>query len=129
MANVQDVETQRNALLDEMRSIRSMMRGTINEQYFKSHPQGKSEPVIRGPYYVLSRREGKKTLSVRLTSPAELERAKTDVAGHKRFTALCQKFERLTERLGELERKDTDLEIKKKRRRSPSSRTKKSQGF
>ena len=34
--------------------------------------KGNAQPVLRGPYYVLSRREGNKTVSVRLTNAAML---------------------------------------------------------
>lgn len=116
---VQELEARRNAILEKMRSIRSMRRGTINEQHFKTRLKGKKEIVLQGPYYVLSRREGEKTVSKRLRSPAELEQARRDVGAHKRFTTLCREFEQLTTRLGELGRKEPDLEEEKKRFRSP----------
>jgi hypothetical protein len=125
MDTVQQLEGQRNAILEEMRSIRSMRRGTINEQYFKTHLKGKKRIVHQGPYYVLSRREEEKTVSRRLRSAAELEQARKDVAEYKRFLGLCQEFERLTARLGELERSEQGLEQEKKRFRSPSSKTEK----
>ena len=122
MDTVQQLEARRNAILEEMRSIRSMRRGTINEQYFKIRLKGRKGIVHQGPYYVLSRREGQKTLSNRLRSEAELEQAQKDVAEYKRFLGLCQEFERLTARLGELERSEQAMEQEKKQFRSPSSR-------
>ena len=123
MDTVQDLETRRNGILEEIRSIRSMRRGTINEQYFKTRLKGRKGIVHQGPYYVLSRREGQKTASNRLRSEAELDQARRDVAEYKRFLGLCQEFERLTSRLGELERSEQGLEQEKKRFRSPSSKT------
>ncbi len=123
MDTVQQLEARRNAVLEEMRSIRFMRRGTINEQYFKTRLKGKKGIVHQGPYYVLSKREGEKTVSKRLRSVAELQQAQKDVAEYKRFLGLCQQFERLTARLGELERADQGLEQEKKRFRSPSSET------
>jgi hypothetical protein len=123
MDTVQQLEAQRNAILEEMRSIRSMRRGTINEQYFKTRLKGRKGMVHQGPYYVLSRREEEKTVSRRLRSAAELEEARKGVAEYKRFMGLCQEFERLTARLGELERVEQGLEQEKKRFRSLSSKT------
>jgi hypothetical protein len=125
MDTIQQLEAQRNAILEEMRSIRSMRRGTINEQYFKTRLKGRRGMVHQGPYYVLSRRGEEKTVSRRLRSAAELEEARKDVAGYKRFLGLCQEFERLTAHLGELERGEQGLGQEKKRFRSPSSKTEK----
>ena len=121
MDTIQQLEARRNVILEAIRSIRSMRRGTINEQYFQTRLRGRRGMVHQGPYYVLSKREGQKTVSRRLRSVRELEQAQKDVAGYKRFLGLCQEFERLTARLGELERADQGLEQEKKRFRSPSS--------
>jgi hypothetical protein len=122
---LQELEVRRNAILEEMRSIRSMRRGTINEQRFKIRLKGRKGIVLQGPYYVLSRREGEKTASRRLRSPAELEQARKDVAQYKRFMGLCQEFERLTARLGERERSETEGAQEKKRLRLPSNKIEK----
>ena len=123
MSPIQNLEARRNAILEEMRSIRSMRRGTINEQYLKVRLQRKKEPALRGPYYVLSRREGEKTVSQRLTSLGELEQARKEVGEYKRFLSLCREFEQVTTKLGELEREGAELEREKKRFRSSSSKT------
>jgi len=125
MDTVQELEARRNAIIEQMRSIRSMRRGTISEQHFKTHLKGRKGVVLQGPYYVLSRREGGKTVSKRLRSPVELEQARKDVAEHKTFLGLCQEFERLTARLGELERGEQGLEQEKKEFRSLSNKMRK----
>lgn len=122
MNDINQIEKRRDAILKQMQGIRSMERGSITEQYLKVPHKGKKEPVLRGPYYMLSRREGKKTVGYRLKTPIELERARRDVEAHKEFKKLCREFEELTERLGKLNRASGDDEIKKGLR-SPSRRT------
>jgi hypothetical protein len=122
MNSIRELEVRRDAILEEMGSIRSMRRGTINEQFLRVRLKGKEQPLLRGPYYVFSRREGNRTVSKRLTSPAQLQRVKRQGEAHKRFVALCKEFEVLTERLGELER-PLEGRSEKKRPRSPSNKT------
>ena len=118
-ASFQVIETRRDAILEEMRSIRSMKRATVNEQYFKVQLKGKKGAAVQGPYYVLSHREGEKTVSRRLKSSTELEQARKDVGAHKRFMVLCREFEQLTARLGALEREESSVEQEEKRFKSP----------
>jgi hypothetical protein len=122
MNTIHDLEARRDAILDEMRSIRSLRRGNISEQFLKVRHQGIREPVLRGPYYVLLRRAGKKVISQRVTSGSELAQARQDIESHKRFVALCREFETLTEQLGEIERESPAMGQEKKRRRLPSNR-------
>jgi len=123
MKEIKEIEEKREAVLDQMRDIRCMKRGTINEQYLKVRHKGKKQPVLRGPYHVLSRREGNRTVSERLHNDEELQRARNYIETHKRFVSLCKEFERLTEQLGELECATVGLDVEKKRRVSRSSRT------
>jgi hypothetical protein len=124
MTTIQDLESKRDAVLQEMRSIRSMQRGTINEQFLKVHQRGIKEAKTCGPYYVLSRHEVHigKTRSRRLTSPEALEKARKDIAAYQRFVALCREFQNLTETLGELESSLLELGAEKKRRRLLSNK-------
>lgn len=124
MTSIQELEARREAILTEMRSLRSLRRGTLNEQYLKVRHQGKAEPVLRGPYYVFSRRGEGKTVGYRLTTPQAVAEARADIAAHKRFLALCQEFVAVTEELGELVRQaPAERTAEKKRRRSPSNKT------
>ena len=102
MANTSSLQARRREIAEERLSMRSMHPGNINDQYVRGKRRDK--PVTRGRYPVLCWRQGKKVLSERLTSETELERARQDVANHRRFKELCKEFEALTQRLGELER-------------------------
>ena len=124
MPTIQELESKRDAVLQEMRAIRSMKRGSISEQYLQVRHRGFREPVSRGPYHVFSRREARtgKTVSWRLTSKEEVERARADVSSYQRFVALCREFQELTETLGELESSFCEQGKEKKRRRLPLSK-------
>jgi hypothetical protein len=123
MKVIEAIEARRVAIAKEMCSIRSLRRGTINEQFLRVPLAGRKEAGVRGPYYVLSRYEGRRTVSQRLSMGQELEQARQDVAEHKRFLALCKEFEELTERLGQIEREGAGPIQEKKRRSSRSRKT------
>ncbi|HKV37804.1 MAG TPA: DUF6788 family protein [Blastocatellia bacterium] len=123
MNTIEAIEARREAIAKEMCSIRSLRRGTISEQYMESKLAGHKQAERLGPYFVLSRREGNKTVSERLRTKPELEQARQDVERHKHFVALCKEFEELTERLGRQERDEPQLGAEKKRRKWPSSKT------
>ena len=65
MMPIEDLEKRREELLSQIEEIRTMKRETINEQYLKV-PRKEKEPALRGPYYVLSRNEGGKTVGFRI---------------------------------------------------------------
>ena len=115
MDTVQQLERRREAIFEQMRSIRSMRRGTVNEQYLKVRHKGQTEPGRCGPYYVLTGKQGGRTVSQRLTRPEQLAAARADVAAHKRFVELCRQYEQLTEQLGQVERAAGGGQEKKRR--------------
>ncbi len=125
MNSIQQIEAQRQEILEEMNSIRSMERATLKEQMLPVKHKGKKKPVLRGPYYVLAYWKNGKTHSRRV-SREELEQVKQDVDNHKRFVGLCKGFEKLSQQLGQLERaRDADMEAAKKKPKSLSRRTRK----
>jgi hypothetical protein len=123
--SIAQIEQRRRQVLEEMQTIRSMVRATLKEQMLPVKHKDKKEPVMRGPYYVLARWEQGKTRSRRVPR-GEVERVRKDVENHQRFRALCQEFEELTERLGELERQATaSREAVKKGLKSQPNKTRK----
>jgi hypothetical protein len=124
MDRIKEIDKMRKHILQEMEGIRSMRRGSVNEQFLKVPHKGKKEPVLRGPYYVFSRHEkGKGTKSYRLTSTEDVDKARRDIEAHKRFQELCREYEELTEEFGRLERELGESSPGKKPRRSRSRRT------
>jgi hypothetical protein len=123
MKTIKKIETRREKILEQMRAIRSMERGTINKHYVPVKHKGQKEPVMKGPYYVISRRGPKKTEGYHLKTKQDLECARQDVEAHKRFRELCREYEELTEELGRLERSLGESSPGKKLRSSRSRRT------
>ncbi len=119
METREEIEHKRYTIAQDMLAIRSMRRGTITEQFLKAKSKGEQPPVLRGPYYVFSRREGQRTISERLTTPAQVDQTRQDIAEYKKFQDLCKEFEALTERLGVLERQDRPTPEKKGGSRLP----------
>ena len=122
MDTARTLEEKRERVLEQMRAIRSMRPGSVTEQYLKVTHKGKRKPVMRGPYWVYTRKEAGKTVGQRL-SREDAEQVTKDIEAHRKFVALCKEFETLTMRLGDVE-VDAVLAPEKKRPRSRSSRTK-----
>lgn len=121
-----ELEARRESLLCQMRLIRSMKRGTLSVRSEKVRLKGEKQPVLRGPYPLFVRREGKRTVGRRLHSAEEVAQVREDIAAHDRFMALCKEYAEVTERLGELDRADAlEGEALKKTSKSPSRRTRK----
>ena len=116
------VERRREEILQEMRAIRAMRKGSVMEQYLPVKQRGKTEPVLRGPYWLYTRKEKGRTVGRRL-SREEAERVRAEVEAGHRFQALCREYEELTERLGEAERELEKTGREKKPRRSRSRKT------
>jgi hypothetical protein len=54
MSSIPNLENRREEIIKQMRQIRYMRRGTINEQYLKV-PQKGAEPELRGPHIMFYR--------------------------------------------------------------------------
>lgn len=125
MESIHVIETRRLRILEEMKRIRRVVRGTFKEQMLPVVHLGEETPVMRGPYYVLARWEKGKTHSRRIPRQ-EAAAVREGADNYKRLKELCEEFARLTERLGELERQQAaSQEAEKKGLKSrPSRRSK-----
>lgn len=97
MKTIESIEKRREEIIEEIRNIPSMRRGTINEQYLKV-PRKDKESSLRGPYYVLTRKENGKTVSTRVRSH-EFEEIKKETEAYKKFNQLSNEFAAITEEL------------------------------
>lgn len=79
METRQQFQQQRQHVVEQMMSLDSMKRGTLNEQFLRVPQQGQKKPALRGPYFVLSRKEAGKTVSRRVASN-EVQRVREDIA-------------------------------------------------
>jgi hypothetical protein len=102
MESTAPVESERQRVVEQMLQLGPMRRGTLNEQHLIAARKGPGKPATRGPYYVLSRKEGGKTVSRRVHAE-DVERVRQEIARYSRFMELCREFAELSERLGEAE--------------------------
>lgn len=108
------IKRRRKEILAQMDQIRSLYRGTLNTLYKEQIKQGKPTGNQYGPYYVLSRNVHGKTKS-RNVPARELDVVREGLEQHALFSKLCDEYEELTQRLGELERdEETAAERQKK---------------
>ena len=112
MSLLQKLEQKRLGILEKIGSIRFMRRGTINEQYLQVK-QKNSKPLLRGPYFVLSRNEDGKTKSKRLKK-GEVEQVRQDVEAYKEFQKLSKEYVDVTEELALQERSADNADAVKK---------------
>jgi hypothetical protein len=117
------LEAKRKRTVEKMLAIRSLRRGTLNEQYVDRTRDGKPSGEVRGPYYVLSRRERGKTVSIRV-SKEEVEQVRADLDRYDVFVSLCEEFIETTERLAQAQREQGAAAeaLKKSPKSKPSNR-------
>jgi hypothetical protein len=124
MKEIENIENRREQLLEEIRNIRVMRKGSVTKQYFKTKKKEQEEPVLHGPYWLYSRKEKGKTVGQRLSQP-EAERFQTEVDAFHHFKKLCDEYAEVTERLGDLERESLEDSHQKKRRKLRSKKKRK----
>jgi len=123
MDQVRDLEQRREQILREMRTIRAMRKGSVNEQWIKV-PRKQGPPVLRGPYSLYTYKERGKTVGRRLDGE-EAKRVSEEVEAYHRFQALCAQYAEVTQQLGEAEHGLREESPIKKGLKSPSRRTRK----
>lgn len=108
------LESEREQILEEMRSIDRLRRGFLSEQFFKRQQAGQT--ITRGPYYVLQSFFNGKKRSERV--PAEqASSVGREVQNYNRFQELAERFVTLTEQTTRLAAEGKDSKKNSRRRK------------
>jgi len=96
-----NLEQQRQALLRQLADLPELRRGSLTEQFLTvKHADGSK--VRRGPYPLLTRKEAKKTVSLRLTDPALVPLYRRQLQAMREFETVMDQLVRVGEQLGDL---------------------------
>lgn len=125
MASLENMEKERDLLKKEMLKIGDMRRGSVTEQFLAVKQKGKKAPVLRGPYYTYTRKEGGKTIGFRLNEKAELEKYRRETGNFRKFQEISRELIETNEKICDLKptvkENETD-EIKKKLQKASKKR-------
>ena len=95
------LEQQRQALLRQLSDLRELRRGSLTEQFLTvKHADGSK--VRRGPYPLLTRKDAKKTVSVRVTDPTLVPLYRQQIQTLREFERVVDQLARVGEQLGDL---------------------------
>ena len=100
-SNYSNLELQRQTLLRQLTKLRELRRGSLTEQFLTvQHADGSR--VKRGPYPLLTRKEAKKTVSLRLNDPALVPLYRQQIQAMRQFEKVVDQLVRVGEQLGDL---------------------------
>jgi len=107
MPELYQLAARRREIVEEIGSIRSMRKGTLNERYNKVTNK-KGEEVLNGPYFVLTKKgAGNKTLSEPIPAP-DAPRVQMEVDNYKRFRQLADEYMDVCEKLSQFAANDDE---------------------
>lgn len=96
-----NLEQQRQGLLRQLADLREVRRGSLTEQFLTVKHADGSE-VRRGPYPLLTRKEAKKTVSLRIKDPALVPVYRQQIQAMRQFENVLDQLVRVGEQLGDL---------------------------
>jgi len=95
------LEQQRQCLLQQLAGLQQLRRGSLTEQFLMvKHSDGSR--VKRGPYPLLTRKAGKKTVSLRLSDPALVPLYRRQIQAMREFETVVNQLVRVGEQLSDL---------------------------
>jgi len=96
-----NLEHQRQTLLQQLANLRELRRGSLTEQFLTvKHADGSR--VKLGPYPLLTRKEGEKTVSLRLTDPELLPLYHQQIQAMREFETVVDQLVRVGEQFSDL---------------------------
>jgi len=95
------LEVQRQSLLDQLAQLPQVRRGSLSEQYLMVKRKDGSR-VKRGPYPLLTKKAGAKTISLRLCDPAVCALYRQQIAAMRQFENVVGQLVQIGEKLSDL---------------------------
>ena len=95
------LEHRRQGLLQQLADLRELRKGSLTEQFLRvKHADGSI--VQRGPYPLFTRKEGGRTLSVRLSDPAVASLYRQQIQALRQFETVVGQIVGVGEQLSDL---------------------------
>jgi hypothetical protein len=100
-ASYPNLEQHRQTLLQQLAGLGELRRGSLTDQFLSvKHADG--SVVQRGPYPLLTRKQGQKTVSLRLTDPALVPLYRRQIQAMRAFETVVDQLVRVGEQLSDL---------------------------
>ena len=96
-----NLEHKRRQLLQQLSGLQQLRRGSLSEQFLTVKRKDGST-VQRGPYPLLTRKEGPKTLSLRVSDPELLAVYRRQIQTMRQFETVVDQLVRVGEQLSDL---------------------------
>lgn len=96
-----NLQQQRQRLIQRLSGLQELRRGSLTEQFLTVKLKDGSR-VKRGPYPLLTRKQGQKTVSLRLTDPALLPLYRQQIQAMRQFENVVDGLVQVGEQLSDL---------------------------
>jgi hypothetical protein len=121
METIEQLESQRQKILQELGALRAIRRGTISQQFVDTIDKDGTKKR-RGPYALYTYKEKGKTVSRRLTTPRQVELCQAQIEAYRRYEQLTTQLLEIGEQISNLTLSG-EVEQKTSRCLSKSSKT------
>jgi hypothetical protein len=101
LADYPNLQQQRQRLLQQLSGLQELRRGSLTEQFLMVKRKDGSR-VKRGPYPLLTRKQGQKTVSLRLTDPALVPLYRQQIQALRQFETVVDGLVQVGEQLSDL---------------------------
>src|SRR5256885_14705940 len=101
LSDYPNLRQQRQQLLQQLSGLQELRRGSLTEQFLMVKRKDGSR-VKRGPYPLLTRKHGQKTISRRLTDPALVPLYRQQIQAMRQFETVVDGLVRVGEQLSDL---------------------------
>jgi hypothetical protein len=95
------LQLHRQRLLEQLSELQELRRGSLTEQFLMVKRKDGSR-VKRGPYPLLTRKEGQRTVSLRLTDPTLVPLYRQQIQAMRQFESVVDRLVQVGEQLSDL---------------------------